>query len=211
MRDHEPEIEMHVRKESSMEILPPREVRTEHWTAKVEQYELPNYRDVPPDAFKAHGKTWSQDPAGRPWFDRDGAAEKIDDLVSRGLIPTAPIARAVIRPIPNGLIPGRAPLPPGSTPRADSLLWPALAREAKTPRIRAPRTDESPDKSPILDRPLAPLTTHRSIRTLPPSEKGRLKFLCLGLAPTPYFLILKYLFFVLPYDRRGLQRLLRYA
>ena len=89
---------------------------------------------------------------------------------------TAPIARAAIRPIPNGLlIPGRAP--PGSTPRADSLLWPALAREAKTPRIRAPRTDESPDKSSILDRPLAPLTTHRSIRTLPPSEKGRLKFL----------------------------------
>ena len=43
----------------------------------------------------------------------------------------------------------------------------------------APRTDESPDKSPILDRPLAPLTTHRSIRTLPPSEKGRLKFLYL--------------------------------
>ena len=56
---------------------------------------------------------------------------------------TAPIARAAIRPIPNGLlIPGRAP--PGSTPRADSLLWPALAREAKTPRIRAPRTDEGP-------------------------------------------------------------------
>ena len=91
---------------------------------------------------------------------------------------TAPIARAAIRPIPNGpLIPGRAP--PGSTPRADSLLWPALAREAKTPRIRAPRTDESPDKSSILDRPLAPLTTHRSNRTLPPSEKGRLKFLYL--------------------------------
>ena len=69
-----------------MEILPPPEVSTEHWTAKVEQYELPNYRDLPPDAFKARGKTWSQDPAGRPWFDRDGAAEKIDDLVGRGLI-----------------------------------------------------------------------------------------------------------------------------
>ena len=98
---------------------------------------------------------------------------------------TAPIARAAIRPIPNGLlIPGRAP--PGSTPRADSLLWPALAREAKTPRIRAPRTDESPDKSSILDRPLAPLTTHRSIRTLPPSEKGRLKFLARPLAATKW-------------------------
>ena len=29
---------------------------------------------------------------------------------------TAPIARAVIRSIPNGLIPARDPLPPGSTP-----------------------------------------------------------------------------------------------
>ena len=29
--------------------------------------------------------------------------------------------------------PSAPPLPPGSTPRADSLLWPALAREAKTP------------------------------------------------------------------------------
>ena len=106
---------------------------------------------------------------------------------------TAPIARAAIRPIPNGLLIPRPrptrfvlyllkalhPCSSGSTPRADSLLWPALAREAKTPRIRAPRTDESPDKSSSLDRPLTPLTTHRSIRTLPPSEKGRLKFLYL--------------------------------
>jgi hypothetical protein len=33
----------------------------------------------------------------------------------------------------KGPDPGRDPLPAGSTPRADSLLWPALAREAKTP------------------------------------------------------------------------------
>jgi hypothetical protein len=46
---------------------------------------------------------------------------------------TAPVPRVVIRPTPKGLIPGRDPLPAGSTPRADSLLWPALAREAKTP------------------------------------------------------------------------------
>ena len=45
---------------------------------------------------------------------------------------TAPIARAVIRLTLKGLIPGRDPLLAGSTPRADSLLWPALAREAKT-------------------------------------------------------------------------------
>jgi hypothetical protein len=39
----------------------------------------------------------------------------------------------------------------------------AFARAAKTPRIRAPRTDESPEKSPILDLRLTYLTTHRSI------------------------------------------------
>ena len=40
---------------------------------------------------------------------------------------------------------------------------PSLARDAKTPGNIAPQTDESPEKSPILDRRLAYLTTHRSI------------------------------------------------
>ena len=73
----------------------------------------------------------------------------------------APIARAFIRPTPKGLIPGRDPLPAGSTPRADSLLWPALAREAKTPRSRAPRAAEGSETSRILDRRIASLTTRR--------------------------------------------------
>jgi hypothetical protein len=74
------------------------------------------------------------------------------------------------------------------------LLWPAPAREAKTPLdpgasddgsqahgrclLDAPRM-QRPKKSPILDRRLAYLTTHRSIRTLPLAEKGPLKFLYL--------------------------------
>lgn len=69
-----------------MEILPPPEVSTEHWTSKAEQYELPNYRGVSPDAFKARGRSWTQDPAGRPWFDQDNAARKIDGLLQSGLI-----------------------------------------------------------------------------------------------------------------------------
>ena len=74
---------------------------------------------------------------------------------------------------------GPDPLPSGSTPRADSLLWPALAR-GQTPRIRAPQVDERPGKFPILDRRLASLTTHRPIGTIPLAEKGHLKFLYLS-------------------------------
>jgi hypothetical protein len=99
-----------------------------------------------------------------PWRARTQREAPSRDHSARAAHSTAPIARAIIRPMPNGLlIPGRDPLPSGSTPCADILLWPTLAREAKTPWIRAPRTDESPEKSPILDRRLAYLTTHRSI------------------------------------------------
>ena len=94
---------------------------------------------------------------------------------------TAPIARAVIRPTPKGEVPGRDPFPAGSTPRADSLLWPALAREAKTPPDPPGSGPLGPRKGPehpaSWTRRIVSLTTHRSIGTLPLVEKGPLKFL----------------------------------
>ena len=69
-----------------MEILPPPEVSTEPWTTKVQQYDLPDYRGVAPDAFTRKGKPWSQDFANRPWFDQAGASRHIDTLVERKLI-----------------------------------------------------------------------------------------------------------------------------
>ena len=96
---------------------------------------------------------------------------------------TAPIARAVIRPTPKGLIPGRDPLPAGSTPRADSLLCPALAREAKTPPDPPGSGPLGPRKGPehpaSWTRRIVSLTTHRSIGTLLLVENGPLKFLYL--------------------------------
>jgi hypothetical protein len=47
----------------------------------------------------------------------------------------------------------------------------------KRSRIRGLRMAEGPETSRILDRRLASLTTHSSIRTLPLAEKERLKFL----------------------------------
>jgi hypothetical protein len=69
-----------------MEILSPPEVSTEQWTAKVPQYELPDYRGEAPDAFTRRGKAWSQDFALRPWFDQENALEKVDALVANGAI-----------------------------------------------------------------------------------------------------------------------------
>ena len=97
---------------------------------------------------------------------------------------TAPIARAGIRPIPNGLlIPGPRPPPTRSDSRADSLLWPALAREAKTPPDPRGSGPLGPRKGPehpgSWTRRIVSLTTHRSIGTLPLVEKGPLKFLYL--------------------------------
>jgi hypothetical protein len=79
---------------------------------------------------------------------------------------TAPIARAVIRSIPNGLIP-RVPLP---DPTASLGRHPP--ERPKRSRIRAPRTAEAPGTSRILDRRVVSLTTHRSIGTLPLAEKS---------------------------------------
>jgi hypothetical protein len=42
--------------------------------------------------------------------------------------------------------------------------WPALALNAKTPLNSAPRVDEGPGKSPILDRRLTCLTTRLTQR-----------------------------------------------
>jgi hypothetical protein len=101
---------------------------------------------------------------------------------------TAPIARAVIRPTAKGLIPGRDPLPAGSTPRADSLLCPALAREAKTPPDPPGSGPLGPRKGPehpaswtrriVIDNP----QVHRYSSV----EKGPLKFLARPLAATKW-------------------------
>ena len=70
------------------------------------------------------------------------------------------LSRSFASPLKWASVVLSAPPCPRSTERLTSFRW---------------HHDESPDKSPILDRPLAPLTTHRSIGTLPPSEKGRLE------------------------------------
>jgi hypothetical protein len=116
-----------------------------------------------------------------PRCHRRSLRDRQDPNPSRFVRPgTAPIARAVIRPTPNGLIPGRDPLPAGSTSRADSLLWRPSRARPKRPRSRAPRTAEGPETSRILDRRIASLITRGYIRTLPLVEKGRLKFLYLS-------------------------------
>ena len=93
---------------------------------------------------------------------------------------TAPIPRAVIRPTPKGLIPGRDPLSqPVQLPEPTASFGAHSRPSPKRPRSRATRTAEGPETSRILDRRIAPLTTRGYIRTLPLAEKGRLKFLYL--------------------------------
>lgn len=69
-----------------MEILTPPPVRTDDWTRKITQHQLPDWREMPHDDFRQRGKKWQNDPADRPWFDRPGALEKVASLRERNLI-----------------------------------------------------------------------------------------------------------------------------
>jgi hypothetical protein len=59
----------------------------------------------------------------------------------------------------------------GAAPEPKLPLGPSISEDTKTPRNMAPRTDESAEKSPILDRRLPYLTTHRSI-SYSPAERA---------------------------------------
>jgi len=65
-----------------------------------------------------------------------------------------------------GVIPNRYPIQSGSALEATNLLGPRSREMPNGPRNLAPRADEGPEKSPILDRGLACLTTHWPTTTL---------------------------------------------
>ena len=69
-----------------MNILPPFEVSTEGWADEVHQHQPPDWSGVSPEEVARRGRPWSQDPSQRPWFDKDGAAQTIDALLTQKLI-----------------------------------------------------------------------------------------------------------------------------
>jgi hypothetical protein len=72
-----------------MEFLSPPEVSTEEWQVKVHQHPLPDWRVLDREEYRRRGKRWSQDPAQRPWFDQDGALEKVAAMRAAGDISEA--------------------------------------------------------------------------------------------------------------------------
>jgi hypothetical protein len=60
-----------------MNILPASPIDTTGWADEVRQHEAPDWTGVSPEEVARRGKAWNQDPAQRPWFDFDGANDKV--------------------------------------------------------------------------------------------------------------------------------------
>jgi len=122
---------------------------------------------------------WGKPRHSPPWWKR-GDAHQSTAPIAGAAVPSSgrqegPIPGPGVRSTPNSLIPNRYCLPSGSAPLSPLSLQSPLAlvaRDAKTPRA-----DEEPEKSPILDRGLACLTTHWSTTTILRDEAGCLFFL----------------------------------
>ncbi|MFP5247317.1 MAG: phytanoyl-CoA dioxygenase family protein, partial [Thermoanaerobaculia bacterium] len=84
-----------------MEFLPHPEVNTSDWAVPVHQHEFPDWKAMAPDAFLHRGKRWEQNAAARPWFDQDGAAQKVEAMRAQGLI-TADEERLMLQWVHDG-------------------------------------------------------------------------------------------------------------
>jgi hypothetical protein len=68
-----------------MNLLTSPKVDTTGWSDKVHQHPLPDWKNIPTEVDQ-RGKKWSQNPADRPWFDQDYAADQVASLMKEGLI-----------------------------------------------------------------------------------------------------------------------------
>ena len=69
-----------------MTIICDREWNTDQWVGKERMYDPPNWHGVSPAVIAKRGKRWNHNRADGPWLDHDGAEEKIQERLERGLI-----------------------------------------------------------------------------------------------------------------------------
>lgn len=69
-----------------MNILPAPAINTDDWAQEVRQHQAPDWTGVSPEEVARRGHPWDQDPAQRPWFDAEGATEKVTVMADQGLV-----------------------------------------------------------------------------------------------------------------------------
>lgn len=69
-----------------MSVTSTDEWKTDNWVGKERMYDPPDWFGVSPEVVAARGRPWNQNYADGPWFDHDGAEERIQARLEQGSI-----------------------------------------------------------------------------------------------------------------------------